>query len=137
MFRLPALLTWHYDGRVDNRKILIVEDEMITALDLQHQLRRLGYQVSACAQSGEEAVGLVQELHPDLVLMDVNLAGAINGIEASRRIRESQRIPIVYLTAHPKVFLQTPAPMQEPGLCITKPFSLSELRAAIQVALAA
>ncbi len=56
---------------MDGRNILIVEDEMITAIDLRNQLRRFGYEVNALAKSGDEAVRLSEELHPDLILMDV------------------------------------------------------------------
>ncbi len=118
-----------------NPNILIVEDELITALDLRNQLRRLGYQVSALAKSGEEAVRLSKELNPDLILMDVNLPGAMNGIEASRRIQETRPIPVVYLTAYPSVFVRTPSDMQHPYVCISKPFSLPELQIAIDVGL--
>lgn len=123
------------DEDVDGRKILIVEDEMITAFDLGNQLRRLGYRVSALAKSGEEAVRLAAELDPDLVIMDVNLAGAMNGIEASRRIQETRRIPVIYLTAYPNVFIRTPAQMQQPYLCVSKPFSVPELQTVIDIAL--
>ena len=120
---------------MDSWKILVVEDEMITALDLRNQLRRLGHQVSALAKSGEEAIRLSKELEPDLILMDVSLAGAMNGIEASRKIQETKRIPIVYLTAFPSVFLRTPALMQDPYLCISKPFTIPDLRLIINIAL--
>ncbi len=120
-----------------HRNILIVEDEMITAVDLRNQLRHLGYEVSGLAKSGEEAVRLSQELDPDLVLMDVNLSGAMDGVEASRRIQETRRIPIVYLTAYPNVFVRTPTDMQEPCLCLSKPFSVPTLQAVIEIALAA
>ena len=122
---------------MDSRKILIVEDEMITALDLRHQLHRLGYQVSAVAKSGEEAVRLSEELHPDLVLMDVNLEGAMDGIEASRRIQATARIPVVYLTAYPNLFVRTPSQMQQPYLCLSKPFSVPDLQVVLNIALAA
>ncbi len=122
---------------MDSRKILIVEDEMITALDLRHQLHRLGYQVSAVAKSGEEAVRLSEELHPDLVLMDVNLEGAMDGIEASRRIQATARIPVVYLTAYPNLFVRTPSQMQQPYLCLSKPFSVPDLQVVLNIALEA
>ncbi len=110
---------------------------MITALDLRNQLRRLGYEVSALATSGEEAVRLSEELHPDLILMDVNLAGPMDGVEASRRVQRTKRIPVIYLTAYPNVFVTTSAQMQHPYLCLSKPFSLPDLQAVIDIALAA
>ena len=118
-----------------SRKILIVEDEMIAALDLRNQLCRLGYQVPGLAKSGEEAVRLALDLKPDLILMDINLAGEMSGIEASRRISEAFKIPIIYVTAYPSVFVGAPTPMQRPGLCISKPISIPELQGVIQIAL--
>jgi CheY-like chemotaxis protein len=120
---------------MDRRKILIVEDEMITALDIRNQLCRLGYQVSALAKSGDEAVRLSSELDPDLILMDVNLAGPMNGIEASRRIQENKYVPVVYLTAYPDVFVRNPSKMQCPYLCLSKPLSIPDLRAVVDIAL--
>lgn len=116
-------------------RILIVEDESVTALHLQEHLSRLGYHVPAVASSGEEAVRLAHELSPDLVLMDVKLAGAMNGVDASERIREKAAIPIVYLTAYAHAFMQGPNRMQPPKICITKPFSLPALKATIELAL--
>ncbi len=116
-------------------RILIVEDELITAIDLENRLQRLGYQVSAVAKSGEEAIKLARDLTPDLVLMDVRLAGEVDGVEASRRINAHKSVPVVYLTAYPSALLKAPAALQEPGLCIPKPYMDSELRAAMEIAL--
>jgi CheY-like chemotaxis protein len=124
-----------YPKAVECQKILIVEDEMISALDLQNQLHRLGYEVSGLAKSGEEAVRLAKELHPDLVLMDVNLSGPMDGIEASERIQELKPIPVVYLTAYPNIFVRNPNRMQQPYMCISKPLSIPDLQASINIAL--
>ena len=118
------------------RNILIVEDEMITAIDLRNQLRRLGYAVSGLAKSGDQAVRLSEKLHPDLVLMDVNLSGAMNGIEASQRMQGTKRIPVVYITSNPNVFIRTPTDMQRPYLCLAKPISVPILQAVLEVAFA-
>ncbi len=124
-----------YDEGMGNRKILIVEDEMITALDLRNQLGQAGYSVSGLANSGEDALRMSEEFKPDLILMDVRLAGAMNGIETSRRIQETTSIPVIYLTAYPDVFLKAPHQMQPPYLCVSKPFSFPDLKTAIDVAL--
>ncbi len=117
--------------------ILIVEDEAVVASDIREQLRRDGYRIDAVAKSGEEAVRLAQQLLPDLVLMDIRLQGAMSGVEAALRIHETTGTPVVYLTAYPGVFVQDPSQMQEPNLCLLKPFVASELRAVIDAALAA
>jgi CheY-like chemotaxis protein len=69
---------------MDKTKIMIVEDEAIVAEDLSRQLTNLGYDVVATAYSGEEAVEKVREIYPDLVLMDIVLAGKMDGIQIYR-----------------------------------------------------
>lgn len=116
-------------------KILIVEDEMITALDLDNELRSLGYEIAGLAKSGEEALRLTQESNPDLVLMDLQLFGHMDGVETAKRIQELKGVPIVYLTANAQVFVQNPAEMQRPRMCLAKPFSPPDLAAIITIAL--
>ncbi len=67
-------------------KILVVEDEMIVAIDIKNRLIKLGYTVTAIAYSGEEAINKAAEDYPDLVLMDINLKGNIDGVEAATQI---------------------------------------------------
>ena len=71
-------------------RILIVEDERIVALDLQRRLARYGYDVVGVASSGDEAVHKALSSSPDLILMDVQLQGVPDGIEASTRIRRER-----------------------------------------------
>jgi len=84
---------------MEQKSILIVEDEAISAMDLRESLRSIGYRVSGIAVSGEQAIGLVRENPPDLILMDIMLSGKINGIEAAEQILREAFIPIIYLTA--------------------------------------
>lgn len=121
----------------DPRPILIVEDEKILAADLENKLRQLGYRVDGIAASGEEAVQLARERAPSLVLMDVRLSGTMDGVEAARQIQANTHIPIVYLTAYSDLFLRDPSIMQSPGLCVTKPFLISDLREVVEIALRA
>jgi two-component system, response regulator PdtaR len=118
-------------------RILIVEDEKILAADLESKLRQLGYRVEGIATSGEEAVRLAQEHAPSLILMDVRLSGKMDGVEAARQIQAKTPVPIVYLTAYSDLFLRNPSIMQAPGLCIAKPFLLSDLRDVVEIALQA
>jgi CheY-like chemotaxis protein len=121
---------------VDNQNILIVEDEMVTALDLQKQLQKLGYGITALARSGEEAIQLTKQSSPDLVLMDLHLTGSMTGLEASQRIREvNEEVPVVYLTAHPSILMRFPTQMQKPYMCLSKPVSIPDLRTIIEIAL--
>jgi CheY-like chemotaxis protein len=121
---------------VAGKKVLIVEDETVTALHLRQHLDSLGYQISAVASSGEEAVRLANELNPDLVIMDLKLSGMMDGVEASRRMQGKQPVPVVYLTAYADIFVKDPSSMQEPRICIAKPFSTHALQTTIALALA-
>ena len=78
-------------------RIMVVEYEALVALDLAAKLRQLDYEVPVGAFSGEEAVQQAQVLHPDLVLMDIRLAGEMDGVEAAQQIQRSLNIPIVFL----------------------------------------
>lgn len=116
-------------------RILVVEDEFITATDLQNHLRGMGYEVAGVTDSGEEAVRLAGDLAPSLVLMDITLKGVMNGIEAAARIREEQDIPVIYVTAHSDESTFRTALLSEPFGYILKPFGTREIRVAIEMAL--
>src|SRR5688500_11862539 len=81
-------------------RVLVVEDESVVALDLENTLTTLGHRVVAIAAKGEHAVELARNSRPDIVLMDIRLAGAIDGVEAARSIQRERDTPVIYLTAH-------------------------------------
>lgn len=116
-------------------KILVVEDERIVAKDIQINLEQLGYLVPAVAASGEQAVSKAAETCPDLVLMDINLKGEIDGIEAARQIYTRFNIPVIYLTAYSDDITLERAKLTDPLGYILKPFKARELHATIQMAL--
>jgi diguanylate cyclase (GGDEF)-like protein/PAS domain S-box-containing protein len=116
-------------------RILVVEDESIVAADIQDRLEALGYEVPATVGWGEKAVELAGSLRPDLVLMDIQLKGRMDGVEAADQIRQRFGIPVVYLTAnadHPTV---QRAKVTEPFGYVIKPFEERELQTTIEVAL--
>jgi PAS domain S-box-containing protein len=115
--------------------ILVVEDERIVARDIERSLVTLGYRVAGKATRGEEAVAMASELHPDLVLMDIRLAGHMDGIAAAAAIRAERETPVVYLTAYSDASTLERAKDTEPFGFLVKPFRETELRAAIEVAL--
>jgi CheY-like chemotaxis protein len=80
-------------------RVLIVEDEAIIAMDLKYRLRRMGYEVVACADTGEDAIRYARDMHPNLVLMDIQLKGPIDGIQAACQIRKDVDIPVIFTTA--------------------------------------
>jgi two-component system cell cycle sensor histidine kinase/response regulator CckA len=118
-----------------NTRILVVEDEKITALSISKQLKRLGYEVPAMLSSGEEAASRIEELKPDLVLMDIVLKGTMDGIEAAQALREKVNVPVVYLTAYSDAETLERAKMTDPFGFILKPYEERELQVAIEVAL--
>jgi PAS domain S-box-containing protein len=116
-------------------KILIVEDEAITGMDIRRSLTEMGYSVCAVAPTGELAVKEAGELQPDLILMDIMLAGKMNGIEAAEQIQKQYRIPVVYLTAYSDDKFLAKARVTEPFGYILKPFRELELKTTIEMAL--
>jgi diguanylate cyclase (GGDEF)-like protein/PAS domain S-box-containing protein len=116
--------------------ILVVEDERIVALDLSHRLAELGYRVARIVARGEDALQAIDALHPDLVLMDINIEGAIDGIEAACRIHATSRTPVVFMTAYAEDETLARAQACRPYGYLIKPYETRELHATIQVALA-
>ncbi len=116
-------------------RILIVEDESIVAKDIRASLQALGYAVVGMVSSGEEALEQALVLRPDLVLMDVMLKGAMDGIEAAQRICAAGRIPVVYLTAFTDDDTLRRAKISEAFGYLLKPFEDRELRTTIEMAL--
>ena len=118
-----------------NKKILIVEDESITAEAVKRTLEYLGYPDSSVVTSGEAAVEEAQKNNHDLVLMDIKLKGGIDGIEAVRRIRSFSDIPVIYITAITDKATLERAKKTEPYGYIHKPFEEKELFSTIEIAL--
>src|SRR5262249_29883906 len=116
-------------------RILIVEDEVIVAKDVQNRLIRLGYDVAGMTALGEEAVTLSGELRPDLILMDIRLKGCMDGVTAAELIRDRWGVPVVYLTAYADDETLGRARRTEPFGYILKPFEERELRTVIEMAL--
>jgi CheY-like chemotaxis protein len=80
--------------------ILIVEDEMILAMNTRHTLEEAGYRVTGIAITGEEALLMAEREKPDLVLVDITLSGKIDGIDAAKKMIEELGIPVIYLTGN-------------------------------------
>lgn len=123
---------------MDNRqsiKILIVEDEIITAKALERNLTNAGYNVLGIATSGEEAIQKAVHVEPDLVLMDIRLKGIVDGVMAAQRIQTHYDIPVIYLTAHSDEDTLKRVIYSKPYGYIVKPFREDELHAAIERAL--
>jgi PAS domain S-box-containing protein len=115
--------------------ILIVEDEVIIAADIANKLRRMGYEVVGLTDTGEEAVEIARRLQPSLVLMDIRLAGEMDGITAADTIRLECQLPVVFLSAHSDKCTILRARKAEAFGFIMKPFENRELHTQIEMAL--
>ncbi len=116
-------------------KILVVEDEQITALEIKTSLNKLGYDAPVSVMSGEEAVAKAEEIRPDLVLMDIHLKGKMDGVEAAKKIQKTLNLPIIYLTANTDDRTLQRAKIAEPYGYVLKPFEMRELHSNIEMAL--
>lgn len=121
---------------MSKQKVLVVEDEIIIAMDIRNNLRSMGYEVPAIASSGEKALEKVAEFQPDLVLMDIILKGKMDGVETATIIRKDFNIPVVYLTAHSDVYTLNRAKATGPFGYVVKPFEMRDLQTTIDIAIA-
>jgi PAS domain S-box-containing protein len=116
-------------------RILIVEDELIVASDLEDSLQHLGFEVVGTAGDVEQATVMASQKRPDLVLMDIQLHGRPSGFQLAEDIRRSLNIPVVFLTAYVKEdFMQRARATAAYGF-LSKPIRIEDLKAAILIAL--
>jgi len=115
--------------------IVIVEDEYIVALDIRSFLERSGYRVTGVFASGEDLLARLDELKPDLILMDIKIRGALDGVETARIVHERRHVPILLLTAYADDETVARAKITQPFGYILKPFEERELKTAIEIAL--
>jgi DNA-binding LytR/AlgR family response regulator len=114
-------------------KILVVEDEMIIGAKISMQLTNLGYDVTGILPRGEEAVLHLKENKADIVLLDINLKGKIDGIETAKQIQKQSDTPVIYLTANADEATFNRAKETRPAAFISKPFKQLDLQRAIEL----
>jgi diguanylate cyclase (GGDEF)-like protein/PAS domain S-box-containing protein len=114
---------------------MVVEDESVVALSLRKKLESLGYEVPAVCGSGEEALAKVTTVQPDAILMDIMLAGQLDGVATAQRILDRYRVPIIYLTAYSDERTLQRAKHTAPFGYLIKPFEGRELRSTLEMAL--
>ncbi len=115
--------------------VLVIEDEAIVSKDIQHSLKKLGYNVVGSASTGEKAIELALELKPDIVLMDIMLKGQMTGIEAAETIKSRMMVPVIYLTAYADEGTLSKAKVTEPYGYIIKPFKEIDIHTSIEMAI--
>jgi diguanylate cyclase (GGDEF)-like protein/PAS domain S-box-containing protein len=120
---------------MSSQTIVVVEDDVIVARDLQRTLTRWGYSVPVIAGSATEAMARIAAVDPDLVLMDIHLRGETDGIAVAERVQLEHAVPIVFLTAHSDDATLRRAKTTSPYGYVLKPFEDRELRIAIEIAL--
>jgi signal transduction histidine kinase len=116
-------------------QILIVEDELIVARDLEASLSRLGHDVVGVAASSEEALEAVKQRRPDLVLMDIRLKGPLDGVSTAEKLRALFDLPVIYLTAYADDATVERAKHTLPMGYLLKPYNTKELRSTVEIAL--
>lgn len=114
-------------------KILIVEDDMIIGAKVSMQLTLLGYEVTGIIPRGEEAIMHVEETQPDIVLLDINLKGTLDGIETAQAMQKIGDIPIIYVTANTDEATFNRAKETRPYAFIAKPIKNIDLQRAIEL----
>ena len=117
-------------------KVMIVEDELITGEAIGILLKKLNYDPIEIASSGEEAISKLEDLEPDLILMDIILAGRMDGIEAAQIINSKYDIPIIFITAYGDKKTLDKAKISEPYGYLVKPITHEdEIRPTIELAI--
>lgn len=121
---------------MNNTNLLILEDDMIIAADISMHLTKMGYEVMGILARGEDAIKNIKENPPDLILVDINLKGKLDGIETVQQIRAiNEHIGIIYLTANADEATYNRAKVTKPEAFISKPFKRLDLARAIELAI--
>lgn len=116
-------------------KILIVEDELITAQGIKLQLESLGYETASIVDYGEQVLDALHKYNPDLIMMDIQLSGKMDGIEAAAIVREKYTTPIIFLTDMEDQTTFDRAKQTGPAVYLNKPFNEAELGRHIELAI--
>lgn len=114
-----------------NLNVLIVEDEVIIAMLIRRELRKIGHNVIDLATSGEEAIQIAKDDRPDLILMDITLAGEMDGITAASEIKENADIPIIFVTGYQDRATRERAALTKPLGYFVKPLQMDQLESLI------
>lgn len=131
----PSFHSLSKEKQVEQKKIFIVEDESLVALQIQNNIEKMGHKVAGVFASGEEMLDSLETDIPDLVLMDIKLQGELTGIETAERLHSRYDIPVIYLTAHSEDTTLKQAKETQPYGYLLKPFNVSELKIMVEIVL--
>ncbi len=120
---------------MENKNIIIVEDDEITALNLKLSLQKHGYSIVAVCDNAQQAKSKISAYHPDLIIIDISLQESSDGIELAKSIRKKHNLPFIFLTSYSDDEIIEKAKKTEPYGYIVKPFDPNSLHATIQMAL--
>ena len=112
----------------EKMKVMVVEDDAIIGMDIEHRVRRLGYEVTGVADTAEEAIELAADTKPDIALMDIRLRGDIDGIDTARMLKEQFSLPVIFITAYSDLKMRSRALDLNPLGYIVKPIREVELK---------
>lgn len=116
-------------------RIYVVEDDYVVAKNLSLLLENLGYQVLGISETGEDGLLQIKKEKPSLVILDIDLAGTLSGIEVGKKLKEQFDLPFIYVTAHGDAATMEEALPTEPSAYLAKPFNENTLRSSIELAL--
>jgi two-component system, response regulator PdtaR len=117
---------------LNNIKILQVEDEIITVLFMENELHKIGYEYLTYATTGEDAISMIKQNPPDIILMDIGLPGKIDGIEAASVIKSESDIAIIFITGYEDFNLKKRAEKINPLGYLIKPININVLNSLIE-----
>lgn len=118
-----------------NHSILIIEDDYVVATNVSSTLKENDYDILGICDTGEDALKILEEEKADLVIIDINLAGALDGIETANYISDRYSIPFIFLTANESVEALEKAVITKPVAYMAKPFDPITLRSTIKIAI--
>lgn len=116
-------------------RILIAEDDAVVATNLTMSLEDRGYSIIGTCESGESLIQKIGQESPDIVIMDINLAGLMDGVEVTALLKKKTNIPVLYLTSDRDRGTLERAKLTNPDGYLIKPFDEDELTSAIEIAL--
>ncbi|MEE9372405.1 MAG: response regulator [Saprospiraceae bacterium] len=121
---------------MSNISTIIVEDEPIIAADLENQLKKLGFEVYAIFEDGNDVIDyLKNSMHPDVLLMDIQLEGELDGIETAMIVNKKFQLPIIFITSNTDSTSFRRAKLTHPSAFLSKPFRIKDITNAIELAL--